>query len=58
MAQLRLRFYEELNDFSAPTLRKIEFVHIFIRKASIKDMIESFGIPHTEVELILVNGKW
>ena len=26
-------------------------------RTSIKDLIESFGIPHTEVDLILVNGK-
>jgi len=25
--------------------------------ASVKDVIESFGIPHTEVELVLVNGE-
>ncbi len=56
MAQVQLRFYEELNDFIAPALRKVEIDHVFFRKASIKDMIESFGVPHTEVELILVNG--
>ncbi|MCK4843257.1 MAG: Mut7-C ubiquitin/RNAse domain-containing protein [Methylococcales bacterium] len=56
MAQVRLRFYGELNDFIAPALRKVETVHAFYRKASIKDMIESFGVPHTEVELILVNS--
>jgi uncharacterized protein with PIN domain len=56
MSQVHLRFYEELNDFLAPTLRKIEFLHRFDRRASVKDMIESFGVPHTEVELILVNG--
>lgn len=57
MARIRLRFYEELNDFIAPELRKTEFPHEFDRRASIKDMIESFGVPHTEVELILVNGE-
>ena len=56
MAKVRLRFYEELNDFLALTVRKVEVVHAFCRKTSIKDMIESFGVPHTEVELILVNG--
>lgn len=56
MAQAQLRFYEELNDFLAPGLRKVEFDHEFYRRASVKDMIESFGVPHTEVELILVNG--
>jgi uncharacterized protein with PIN domain len=56
MAKIRLRFYEELNDFIAPALRKVEIIHDFSRKASVKDMIESFGVPHTEVELILING--
>lgn len=53
----QLRFYEELNDFLPPDLRKVSFDHAFNRRTSIKDMIESFGVPHTEVELILVNGK-
>ncbi|MCP4410124.1 MAG: Mut7-C ubiquitin/RNAse domain-containing protein [Gammaproteobacteria bacterium] len=57
MAQVQLRFYEELNDFLAPALRKISFMHDFDRRSSIKDMIESFGVPHPEVEIILVNGN-
>ena len=56
MAQAELRFYEELNDFLAPALRKVAFSHKFARRASVKDMIESFGVPHTEVDIILVNG--
>ena len=57
MARLHIRFYEELNDFLAPQLRKVEFAHDFERRTSVKDMIESFGVPHTEVEIILVNGN-
>lgn len=56
MAQIRLRFYQSLNDFIAPALSGTEIIHDFERKASVKDMIESFNVPHTEVELILVNG--
>ena len=56
MAQAELRFYEELNDFLMPALRKVAFSHEFARRASVKDMIESFGVPHTEVDIILVNG--
>lgn len=56
MARVQLRFYEELNDFLAPALRKVDIEHAFDRRASVKDMIESFGVPHTEVEVILVNG--
>jgi hypothetical protein len=51
------RFYEELNDFLPASRRKRRFPHAFTRKASIKDMIEALGIPHTEIEVILVNGE-
>ena len=51
-----IRFYEELNDFLAPERRKVCFSHEFQRRASIKDMIEALGVPHTEIDLILVNG--
>lgn len=57
MAKIHLRFYEELNDFLKPDLRKVGFLHEINRKASVKDVIESFGVPHTEVEIILVNGQ-
>ncbi|MEE9413589.1 MAG: twitching motility protein PilT, partial [Methylococcales bacterium] len=57
MAWLQLRFYEELNDFIDPSLRKAQFDYAFNRRASVKDVIESVGVPHTEVELILVNGS-
>ena len=51
------RFYEELNDFLPAEKRKVRFVHNFIDRASVKDMIESLGIPHTEIDMILVNGN-
>lgn len=57
MAVARFRFYEELNDFLPAERRKIMFVHVFGQRASVKDMIESFGVPHTEIDLILVNGR-
>lgn len=57
MADVQLRFYEELNDFLAPALRKVTITHPLARRTSVKDLIESFGVPHTEVEVILVNGN-
>lgn len=56
MAVVRLRFYEELNDFLAPELRKREFEYASARAATVKNAIEALGVPHTEVELVLVNG--
>jgi len=50
------RFYAELNDFLPPIRRQAEFTHAFQVRVSIKDMIESLGVPHTEVDLILANG--
>jgi uncharacterized protein with PIN domain len=51
-----LRFYAELNDHLAPVLRGRAFNHPLPGRASVKDVIESLGVPHTEVELVLVNG--
>jgi len=51
------RFYEELNDFLAPERRQREFSVACARAATTKHMIEALGVPHTEVELILVNGE-
>jgi uncharacterized protein with PIN domain len=56
MSEATFRFYEELNDFLPPERWKIDFQHGFKGRESIKDMIEALGVPHTEVDLILVNG--
>lgn len=56
VAHIKIHFYQSLNDFIGPALRDKEIDHFFFRKASIKDIVESFNVPHTEVELILVNG--
>ncbi len=57
MVTATFRFYEELNDFLAPDRRKREFSVSCARRATTKHMIEALGVPHTEVELILVNGE-
>ena len=51
------RFYEELNDFLAPAHRQRAFEARCARAATVKHMIEALGVPHTEVELVLVNGE-
>ena len=50
------RFYEELNDFLPEARRKLEFPVEIDRARSVKDAIESCGVPHPEVDLILVDG--
>ena len=51
------RFYEELNDFLPRERRKKVFCYQCARRATVKQAIEAIGVPHTEVELILVNGE-
>jgi len=53
--QAFFRFYAELNDLLPVARRQVTFAHTFERRASIKDLIESLGVPHTEIDLILVN---
>ncbi len=53
---ITIRFYEELNDFLPTEKRKKDFVYHFTGNPSIKDVIEAIGVPHPEVDLILVNG--
>ncbi len=51
------RFYEELNDFLRPEQRKQTVVYRFDGHPGIKDPIEAMGVPHPEVDLIVVNGE-
>ena len=53
----RFRFYEELNDHLPEAFKKKAFAHNFRGNPSVKDTIQALGIPHGEVDLILVNGE-
>ncbi|MEW6710526.1 MAG: Mut7-C RNAse domain-containing protein [Candidatus Riflebacteria bacterium] len=57
MLRVFIRFYEELNDFIRADYRKIQVEKVLKHCTTVKDLIESFGVPHTEVDLILVNGN-
>jgi uncharacterized protein with PIN domain len=50
------RFYEELNDFFAQGKTKTTVPVYFSGNPPVKTVIESIGIPHTEIDLILVNS--
>ena len=51
------RFYEELNDYLDKEKWKKTFPYEFKGWPSIKDTIEAIGVPHTEIDIILVDGK-
>ena len=51
------RFYEELNDFLPAQRRKRDIEQTFEPPVPVRHLIENLGVPHTEVELILINGR-
>jgi uncharacterized protein with PIN domain/sulfur carrier protein ThiS len=57
MKRAYIRFYAALNDFLTPERRAQTTPCSFYVSGSVKDLIESLGVPHTEIELILVNGN-
>ena len=52
-----LRFYAELNDFLPEDQRQTESSYSFKDGVSVREMIECLGVPDTQVDLILVNGR-
>ncbi len=51
------RFYEELKDFLPKDKRSQPFTITLKGRPSVKDTVEALGVPHTEVDLILVNSQ-
>lgn len=52
----RFRFYAELNDFLPTGKRQVPFDYEFTGRPSIKDAVEAIGVPHPEVDLVVVGG--
>lgn len=55
MFQAFFHFYGNLNDFLPPKQQQVAFSHPIKEPGSIKDAIEALGVPHPEIDLILVN---
>ncbi len=51
-----LRVYGPLNDFLPVHRRHVSSRRVVAGHPSVKDLIESVGVPHPEVDLVLVNG--
>jgi len=56
MSEVAFRFYAQLNDFLPPRQRGRRFTHSVAGTSSIKDTVEALGVPHPEIDLVLVNG--
>ena len=55
--KVRLRFHGDLNVFLRSRAGDAVVERSLAEKTSIKDVIESCGVPHTEVDLILVDDQ-
>lgn len=53
---VRFRFFAELEDLLTIPDDSGVVVRTFDESPSVKDQIEACGVPHTEVDLVLVNG--
>jgi len=51
------RFYEELNDFLPLNKRKTSFRWPFFNTPAVRDVIQAIGVPHTAIDLVLVDGE-
>ncbi|OBH04933.1 hypothetical protein A5696_03250 [Mycobacterium sp. E2699] len=54
---VEVRAYAELNDFLPAGSRGTTVRRPFRSHQTVKDVLEAMGIPHTEIDLILVNGS-
>jgi uncharacterized protein with PIN domain/sulfur carrier protein ThiS len=57
MSHATFRFHSELASFLLRERREIAFDHDCARAATLKQAIESLGVPHTEVGVVNVNGR-
>ena len=54
---VEVRFYAELNDLLPPRRRGRPITLEVGAGTTVKDLAESFGVPHAEIDVILVNGE-
>jgi len=57
MGTVLIRFYEELNDWLPPGKRKRDFEVPLNGKETVREIIETLGVPAEQVDLLLVNGQ-
>jgi uncharacterized protein with PIN domain len=52
-----VRCYGELNDFLQPSLRQSTLACTIGVRVSVKDLVEAIGVPHPEIDMLLINGE-
>ncbi len=57
MASLHIRFYGELNDYLPLSKQGRSFFAEYKNQTSVNHLINSFCVPSSAIDLILVNGE-
>src|SRR5438105_3835897 len=57
MGSVTFYFHSDLDYFLTPKRCRTDFTHTFEGRVSIKDMVESLGVPHTEIQAITANQR-
>ncbi|MFZ0549060.1 MAG: Mut7-C RNAse domain-containing protein [Candidatus Promineifilaceae bacterium] len=57
MSTIQIRFYARLNKFLPPDKRQKSLLYPLNGPLTTKHMVEASGIPHTEVHLLIINGR-
>jgi uncharacterized protein with PIN domain len=57
MKNVAVRIYGPLNDFLPANRRQVDWSFSLETPTSVKDLVEGLGVPHPEIDLILVNGE-
>ncbi|MGE5246139.1 MAG: Mut7-C RNAse domain-containing protein [Betaproteobacteria bacterium] len=57
MLEVTVRIYGPLNDFLTPARRQVTGRIVLKRRAAVKDVVEAIGVPHPEIDLVLVDGS-
>lgn len=52
-----VRFFGELTDFLPPGKRNADLSVELVGSPAVKDVIEGLGVPHPEVDAIMINGR-
>ena len=57
VGSISVRFYGTLNDFLPVPRRQATLVCAFNSSPSVKDFVEALGVPHPEIDLLIVDGR-
>lgn len=49
-------FHDSLNDFLPVNRRNTRLTYTFTGKPAVKDAVEALGVPHPEIDVMLING--